>query len=177
MILNKNQLNNAAIQNLTGDPGSGVEGQIYFNTVDDALKIYAGGAWVEVGATSGVETLSSNDGTASTGKAITFNDQSTGNVVVNVFEYDGGSKVGYVPAGGTVGKYLDGAGNWLDVTTGDITAVLPGTYINIDNQTGPTPTVNHDLTTRSNTSSSASPGYGANFFSFRFYNYKWQQVT
>ena len=161
--LKQNQLDNAAIQNLTGDPGSGVEGQIYFNTVDDALKIYAGGAWVEVGATSGVETLSSNDGTASTGKAITFNDQSTGNVVVNVFEYDGGSKVGYVPAGGTVGKYLDGAGNWLDVTTGDITAVLPGTYINIDNQTGPTPTVNHDLTTRSNTSSSASPGYGANF--------------
>ena len=54
----QNQLDNAAIQNLTGDPGSGVEGQIYFNTVVDALKIYAGGAWVEVGATSGVETIS-----------------------------------------------------------------------------------------------------------------------
>ena len=48
--LNKNQLNNATIQNLSTDPGTGVEGQIYFNTVDDALKIYAGGAWVEVGA-------------------------------------------------------------------------------------------------------------------------------
>ena len=37
--LNKNQLNNAAIQNLAVDPGTGVEGQIYFNTAVDALKI------------------------------------------------------------------------------------------------------------------------------------------
>jgi hypothetical protein len=159
----QNQLDNAAIQNLTGDPGSGVEGQIYFNTVVKALKIYDGGNWVEVGATSGVETLSSDDGTASTGKAITFNNQSIGDVVVNVFEYNGGSNVGYVPAGGTVGKYLDGAGNWLDVTTGDITAVLQGTYINIDNQTGPTPTVNHNLTSRTDTTSASSPGSAGTF--------------
>ena len=159
----QNQLDNAAIQNLAADPGTGVEGQIYFNTVVDALKIYAGGAWVEVGATSGVETLSSDDGTASTGRAITLNNLSTGNVTVDVFEYDGGSNVGYVPAGGSVGKYLDGAGNWLDVTTGDITAVLPGTYINIDNQTGPEPTVNHDLTSRTDTASASSPGSAGTF--------------
>ena len=161
--LNKNQLNNAAIQNLAVDPGTGVEGQIYFNTADDALKIYAGGVWVEVGATSGVETLSSNDGTASTGEAITLNTLATGNVTVNVFEYDGGSNVGYVPAGGSVGKYLDGAGNWLDVTTGDITEVSPGTYINVTNQTGPIPIVNHDLTSRTDTTSSSSPGYAGTF--------------
>jgi hypothetical protein len=161
--LNKNQLNNAAIQNLAVDPGTGVEGQIYFNTADDALKIYAGGAWIEVGATSGVETLSSNDGTASTGEAITLNTLATGNVTVNVFEYDGGSNVGYVPAGGSVGKYLDGAGNWLDVTTGDITEVQPGTYINVTNQTGPIPIVNHDLTSRTDTTSSGSPGYAGTF--------------
>ena len=161
--LNKNQLNNAAIQNLAVDPGTGVEGQLYFNTADDALKIYAGGVWVEVGATSGVETLSSNDGTASTGEAITLNTLATGNVTVNVFEYDGGSNVGYVPAGGSVGKYLDGAGNWLDVTTGDITEVQPGTYINVTNQTGPIPIVNHDLTSRTDTTSSSSPGYAGTF--------------
>ena len=159
----QNQLDNAAIQNLAADPGTGVEGQIYFNTVVDALKIYAGGAWVEVGATSGVETLSSNDGIASTGEAITINNAAIGDVIVNVFEYDGGSNVGYVPAGGSVGKYLDGAGNWLDVTTGDITAVLPGTYINIDNSTGPEPTVNHDLTSRTDTASASSPGSAGTF--------------
>jgi len=37
--LNKNQLNNAAIQNLAADPATGVLGQIYYNTTDSVLKI------------------------------------------------------------------------------------------------------------------------------------------
>ncbi len=37
--LNKNQLEQAAIQNLTADPSSGVLGQIYYNTVSDVLKV------------------------------------------------------------------------------------------------------------------------------------------
>ena len=38
-----------------------------------------------------------------------------------------------------------------------------GTYITVTNPTGPVPIVNHDATSRSNTTSSASPGYGATF--------------
>ena len=159
----QNQLDNAAIQNLAADPGTGVEGQIYFNTVVDALKIYAGGAWVEVGATSGVETLTTTQTGNSTGNTLTVLTNAIGDVTVNSFAYAGGSNIGYVPSGGTVGKYLDGAGNWLDVTTGDITAVLPGTYINIDNSTGPEPTVNHDLTSRTDTASASSPGSAGTF--------------
>ena len=169
--LNKNQLNQAAIENLGTDPATGVLGQIYYNTTDSALKICitastaapSNAVWQEVGTTSGVETITSGDGTASTGEAITVNASAIGDVTLNVFKYDGGANVGYVPEGGSVGKYLDGAGNWLDVTTGDITAVLQGTYINIDNSTGPEPTINHDLTTRTDTTSTASPGYGATF--------------
>ena len=37
--LNKNQLNNAAIQNLATDPAAGVLGQVYYNTTDSVLKI------------------------------------------------------------------------------------------------------------------------------------------
>ena len=37
--LNKNQLNNAAIQNLAADPATGVLGQVYYNTTDSVLKI------------------------------------------------------------------------------------------------------------------------------------------
>ena len=159
----QNQLDNAAIQNLAADPGSGVEGQIYFNTVVKALKIYDGGNWVEVGATSGVETLTTTQAGNSTGNTLTVLTNAIGDVTVNSFAYAGGSNIGYVPSGGTVGKYLDGAGNWLDVTTGDITAVLPGTYINIDNQTGPEPTVNHDLTSRTDTASASSPGSAGTF--------------
>ena len=168
--LNRNELQNAylinpQIENQPNDAaaGTGYEGQLYFDTTLDALKIWAGGAWVEVGATSGVETFTTTKIGNSVGNPLTVLTDVIGPVTVNSFAYAGGSNVGYVPAGGTVGKYLDGAGNWLDVTTGDITAVLPGTYINIDNSTGPEPTVNHDLTTRTDTASTAAPGYGVSF--------------
>jgi hypothetical protein len=51
---------------------------------------------------------------------------------------------------------------WTSIA-GDITEVQGGTYISVTNQTGPIPIVNHDSTTRTDTSSSASPGYGATF--------------
>ena len=156
--LNKNQLTQAAIESQPSDALVGaapVEGQIYFNTTDFDLRIYANGAWKEVGATSGVETLSSNDGTASAGKAITFNDQSTGNVVVNVFEYAGGANVGYVPKDGLVDQYLDGTGAWVDVTTGDIESVTESAVLNrlgirITTPTGPDPVVGLDIIGQTN---------------------------
>ena len=148
--LNQNQLNNAAIQSLGSDPGSPVEGQIYFNTTVFDLKIYANGAWKEVGANSGVETITSGDGTASSGEAITVNTSAAGNVTLDVFEYDGGAKVGYVPKDGLVNQYLDGTGAWVDVTTGDIESVNAATAvnllgINITTPLGPNPTVGLDI--------------------------------
>lgn len=37
--LNKNQLNQAALENLTSDPATGVLGQVYYNTTDDEIKV------------------------------------------------------------------------------------------------------------------------------------------
>jgi hypothetical protein len=37
----KNELQNARIQNLASDPANPVVGQIYFNTGDQELKVYA----------------------------------------------------------------------------------------------------------------------------------------
>ncbi len=51
---------------------------------------------------------------------------------------------------------------WVSIA-GDITGLTPGTYINIDNASGPIPTINHDLTTRTDTTSSNSPGYAGTF--------------
>ena len=73
--LNRNELQDAQlirsqVENQPNDAavgGTPVEGQLYFNTSDDVLKIYANGAWVEVGG--GVISLTAgtyltNSGTA-----------------------------------------------------------------------------------------------------------------
>ena len=79
------------LENLGADPASGNEGQLYFNTATDVVKVYANGSWVEVGG--GVESL-------------------------------------------TAGTYLTNAGT--------AAAVI----------------LNHDNTSRSDTTSTSSPGYG-----------------
>jgi len=101
--LNKNQLNNAALQNLGADPATGVLGQVYYNTTDSVLKI-----------------------------CVTASTPTPTNAV------------------------------WASVS-GDLTGLIAGTYINIDNPDGPVPTINHDLTTRTNTTSTVTPVSGATF--------------
>jgi hypothetical protein len=54
--LQKNELQNAAIQNLATDPASPVQGQIYYNTVSDAIKVYDGAAWVTLATGGGTVT-------------------------------------------------------------------------------------------------------------------------
>ena len=161
--LNRNELQDAylinpQIENQPNDAaaGTGYEGQLYFDTTVDALKIWAGGAWVEVGATSGVETFTNSSGTyVAFG---TNNTNAIGNVTVGTVDLtavDGTSTA--------ADRFLTKNNKWATIPFGDITAVLPGTYINIDNSSGPEPTVNHNLTTRTDTTSTASPGYGVSF--------------
>jgi hypothetical protein len=63
--LQKNELQNAAIQNLATDPASPVQGQIYYNTVSDAIKVYDGAAWVTLSTGSGTVTAVTGSGAIS----------------------------------------------------------------------------------------------------------------
>ena len=48
--LNKNELQNAALQKLTAAPATPVKGQMYFNTTDNRAYAYNGTAWVAMDA-------------------------------------------------------------------------------------------------------------------------------
>jgi hypothetical protein len=63
--LNKNELRNAKIQNLSTDPATPTAGQIYFNTSSNVFKIYNGSAWKTIAI--GAQTLE-------TSSNVTFND-------------------------------------------------------------------------------------------------------
>jgi hypothetical protein len=61
--LNQNELIKARIENQPNNTaaGTGVEGQLYYDTTLDVLKVWANGAWTEVGG--GVTSFTATDGT------------------------------------------------------------------------------------------------------------------
>jgi len=170
-FLNTVDLNSIQIENIVpenanaGTIGAGVLGQMYFDTAQDTMMQYVADSdgagnpgYIEIGTTSGVETFSN------TNVGSTYVDFS----VVNASAI-GDVNIGFADLNAVDGtstaadRFLTKANKWATIPFGDITAVLAGTYINVDNSTGPEPTINHDLTTRTDTTSTVSPGYGATF--------------
>jgi hypothetical protein len=81
--LNINELRNGVIHNLATDPGTGVAGQLYFNTVDNTLKVYTGTTWEAVGSTEFIGDTVSELLDAGYGIELTYNDEANTLTVSN----------------------------------------------------------------------------------------------
>ena len=115
--LNKNQLQNARIDNHANDTaaGTGVSGQLYYNTTNDELMIWTT-SWEAVGAGANVTSV---DTTNSTFVNMTPTSATTGAVTVTSSLSATGT-----PSAST---YLRGDNTWATVTQANTTYDLSGT--------------------------------------------------
>ena len=125
-------------------------------SVDDVLVVGAGSVLVTrsgntltvTGADTAVGTVTSV-ATTHGGNAFTA---SIGNVATVNPSVD-------IAMAGNATQYVNGAGDLILLSTipqGDVTEVQGGTYITVTDETGPIPIVNHDATTRTDTTSTVT---------------------
>lgn len=95
--LNKNELQNAVIQNLGTNPSSPVAGQIYYNTSDNEIYYYDGSSWISVQADAQVTygTFAGRPAAGEAGRLYYATDQ-------NLLYFDDGSTWAQVSNFGTV---------------------------------------------------------------------------
>jgi hypothetical protein len=166
--LNKNQLEQARIENLASDPASGVSGQIYFNTVSNVLKIYNGTIWKEVGG--GVITIDTANSTfinlVDSGTAedpiLTASLSATGTPSSSTF-LRGDNTWAATPNQYTGWSLAGNTGTTQTINSGDTASILGGTAISTVASATDTITINHASITRTDTTSTASPAFGATF--------------
>ena len=127
---NQNELRDAVIENQADDAGAGtgIDGQLYYNTDDDVLKVWTGTAWTSVG--SDTYTLTGVGSTNTTAK-IRLSDGDPAN------DND-------VSINGTGSVTVTQSGNVLTIDGSDdagVETVEDGGGIIVTNKSGPTATV------------------------------------
>lgn len=143
--LNKNQLQNAVIHPLGTAPGTPSEGQIYYDSTpgDKKIYLYNGSAWVALSI--GDHTTDYITGVSLVGTDLTFTS------VGNAFS-------------GTVDlSSLDELVNDSTITISAGTYLSTGGSFTLNQASNETITLNHDTTSRTDTTSSDTPGSGGSF--------------
>ena len=179
--LNKNQLNNAAIQNLASNPATGVLGQIYYNTTDSELKVcvtastvgpVVAAVWGAVGG--GVESIDLLD-------SIYVSLVNTGTPAIPELEaslsaIDGTAVAATrflskdntwdIPTVDNYGYWVldaDGNGATANIGPGDTADFIGGLKITTESEASGALNITHNLQTQTDSTSAVSPAYGASF--------------
>ena len=143
--LNQNELIDAVIENQTSNAnaGTGIDGQLYYNTTDAVLKVWTGTAWTSVGSDTYTLTgTGSTNGTA----AVRLNDGTTNNDVAFT---------------GTGSVTVTRSGNTLTINGTDnqgVTSITAGAGITGSNLSSASPTIDVDYAGSDNVILSAADG-------------------
>jgi len=108
--LNRLELQNVRIQNLSDNPANPVLGQLYYNTVSNELRVYTGSSWDPVGSQEGIEDAVAEILNVGNGLFITHNDPENTITISNT---------GVLSLGGTANEVV------VSASAGDITIGLP----------------------------------------------------
>ena len=127
--LNKNELQNAKVQNLGTAPGSPATGQIYYDTGDNELYVYNGSGWVSLQSTGDITAVTA--GTAISGGG------TSGDVTVNFAPSELSSatvasddKVVIADTSDSDNPKTVTVSSIAALASGDITSVVAGTNLN-----------------------------------------------
>jgi len=122
--LNRNELQNGVIHNLATDPGTGVAGQLYFNTVDQVLKIYNGttSQWEAVGSVEFIGDAVNDLLDSGTGISLNYNDGANSLTITNTGVTSIAGTANEVSVSGSAGSVIVSLPESITVdVTGDLT--------------------------------------------------------
>jgi len=158
--LEGNQLLNGVIHNLTEDPETGLEGQIYFNTVDQVLKIYNGDAeeWQAVGSEEFIGDAVANLVQAGNGISVNYNDEGNSLTIANTGVLSVSGTENEITVSASAGDVTIGLPSDVDITS----SLSVGTDVDLTSS-GATFNVPVDINSSADISSTLAVGASAYF--------------